>query len=175
MDRQPPCQILNHLFLGEAASGGLSLLWGVGRFFIGRGLNFRIVKRWGRMNNQTEYQVVIASDPLSRYKYFLNVVIDTAVVWVARSSGGFISTNNVDGRRVVPVFAREIFGDEWLRQNVGNTIESVPLDHLVEQQIRSDDLSGAFIAVMPTVADWGYIIEIPRFIRDVRMELDLIT
>jgi hypothetical protein len=39
----------------------------------------------------------------------------------------------------------------------------------------SPDVLGAFIAVMPTVEDWGYIVEIPRFIRDVRMELDLIT
>jgi len=150
-------------------------LWGVGRFFNGRGLKFRIVKRWDRMNHQTEYQVVIASEPLSRYKYFLNVVIDTAVVWVARSSGGSISTNNVDGRRVVPVFAREIYGDEWARQHVENTIESVPLDLLVEEQMCSPDLLDVFIAVMPTVEDWGYIVEIPRFIRDVRMELDLIT
>ncbi len=117
----------------------------------------------------------MASEPLSRYKYFLNVVIDTAVVWVARSSGGLISTINVDGRRVVPVFAREIFGDEWARQRVENTIESVSLNLLVEEKMRSPDLLGAFIAVMPTVEDWGYVVEIPRFMRDVRMELDLIT
>ena len=127
------------------------------------------------MNYQSEYQVVMASDPLSRYRYFLNVVIDTAVVWVARSSRGCLSVDNVDGRRVVPVFAREIFGDEWSRQYVENTIESVPLDLLVEEHMILADLSGAFISVMPTVEDWGYVVEIPRFIRDVRMELDFIT
>jgi hypothetical protein len=127
------------------------------------------------MNYQTEYQVVMASDPLNRYRYFLNVVIDTAVVWVARSSEGGLLTFDLDGLRVMPVFAREVFGGGWAKQRFENTIESVPLDLFVEEHVSSGELFGASIGVMPTVEDWGYVVDIPRFVRDVRMELDLIT
>ena len=127
------------------------------------------------MNYQTEYQAVMASDPLNRYRYFLNVVIDTAVVWVARPLEFGLFTFDLDGLRVMPVFARDVFGEAWAKQRFENTIESVLLDVFVEKHLSSGELAGASLAVMPTVEDWGYVVDMPRFARDVRMELDLIT
>lgn len=127
------------------------------------------------MKNKEEFEAVTASEPLGRYRYFLNVVFDTAAVWLFRSSEGAIWRTEAAGRLVVPIFARDFFGLGWARQPGEYSLESVPLDTFVDKHLPSSELTGVALSVMPAGADWGYVVDVARFLRDVRMELDLIT
>lgn len=127
------------------------------------------------MGNKKELDAVTASDPLSRYRYFLNVVFDTAAVWMFRSTEGAVLRTEAVNRLIVPIFARDFFGAGWARQPGGYLLESVPLDSFVDEHLSSNEFTGVALSVMPAEEDWGYIVDIGRFIRDVRMELDLIT
>jgi hypothetical protein len=127
------------------------------------------------MTIQDEFETVSRSDPLSRYRYFLNVVIDTAQVWTGRTEAGVLFSEIVEGRPRIPVFARQIFFDGWSPEGAGVIAQPIPLDEFIESEVVASQFSGGLVAVMPGTGDWGHLIEIPRFIKDLRMELDLIT
>lgn len=122
-----------------------------------------------------EFETVTTSDPLHRYRYFLNVVIDTSEVWVCRSNGGGLYTIQLDDREVIPLFARQMFIDAWAQRPANVVATAAPLDEFVEGELSAEHRSDALVSVMPVGEDWGHLIEIARFCRDIRMELDLIT
>ena len=122
-----------------------------------------------------EFETVTGSDPLSRYRYFLNVVIDTSEVWVCRTDGGGLYTIALEDREVIPLFARQMFIDRWARRSGNLVATGAPLDEFVESELSAEGRSDALVSVMPVGEDWGHIVEIARFCRDIRMELDLIT
>ena len=127
------------------------------------------------MTIQDEFETVSGSDPLSRYRYFLNVVIDTAQVWTGLTEAGGLFSEIIEGKPRIPVFARQFFFDGWSAQGAGVIAQPMPLDEFIETELVEAPLLGGLVAVMPSMGDWGHLIEIPRFIKDIRMELDLIT
>lgn len=127
------------------------------------------------MTIQGEFEVVTGSDPASRYRYFLNVIIDTSEVWAYRTKDGGLFTVPVDGREVIPLFARRMFIDDWARRAPNLVPIAISLDEFVEGELVGAAYADALVSVMPTGEDWGYLIEIPPFTRAIRMELDLIT
>lgn len=124
---------------------------------------------------QGEFETVTASDPVNRYRYFLNVVIDTSEVWVCRTAKGHLYTFRSDGREVIPLFARPVFVERWVRRASDVVATAALLDEFVEHELTEESHPNALVAVMPVGEDTGYLVDLDRFCRDIRMELDLIT
>jgi hypothetical protein len=126
------------------------------------------------MVKNDELDNMLETDPIKRYKYFLNCVIDSTGVWLLRVDGVEFS-HEVLGGKAVPVWPKreyaELCGNAWGQ----GAPSEVSLDELLEVRLKALEGQGVLIEILPSPTSSGFLVDISRFMRDVRMELDLIT
>jgi hypothetical protein len=123
--------------------------------------------------HQKELQRVLKLSPTEQYQYFLGKVTDWKEVWSIGNDEGWSLAANDAGRESVPVwpaaqFAEASCNGPWQ----GNKPKTIPLDAFMEKGIPGMIKDGRMVAVFPTPAGKGVVVEPAQLLNDLREVLE---
>ena len=120
-----------------------------------------------------EFETASALPFEERYEYFVKRVADWEQVWSLRSASGWSLAGAEDGREVIPVWPHEQFAaacseGAWK----GDEPTPIPLDDWLEKWLPGMERDGRLVAVFPTPANSGAVVEPQRLRNDLRVDLE---
>jgi hypothetical protein len=122
---------------------------------------------------QQEIEGVLKSDGPTRYAHFVSQVSDWALVWGLRSRDGWVMISNSTGKPMFPVWPHEEYANLLA---VGEWANAAPVSVEVHEWVdkwlpglHEDDTK---VAVFPTPAGKGVVVEALHLQRDIEAELE---
>ncbi|MDH5446990.1 MAG: DUF2750 domain-containing protein [Gammaproteobacteria bacterium] len=106
--------------------------------------------------NDKEIENVLALSGADRYEHFVKRVADWEEVWSLQDKNGWVSSENDEGIKSIPVWPHPEYTKLCAEENwKGNNPSSIELQAFIEKWLPGMEKDGLLVAVFPTPSGKG--------------------